>query len=191
MRQLYDNEIPELDLTAKISIDQVEFVFQNTRNLKDFRSYLSKTDFGRKPYEVQDKRLANLEFRLYDDKLNEVVTPLTHSLKILTNSIGLILLILGLIAYFISYLSLKASMEELWVMRSVGRRPRSIFISILVELTLPCMISSIASYFLRIPVIKSDGILPFLYFAGCYIIGSICCIGAALHRPMAGLIQEK
>jgi len=191
MINLYDNEIPELELIMKTNIEHVEFIFQNTQNLKDFRSYLSETDFGRQSYEVRDPVMANLEFRIYDDELNEVATPLEHSIKILTNSMGLVLFIIGLIALFTAYLALKSNTENLWIMRSVGRKSSSIFLSMLMELSTPCITACILAYIICRPLLRLNMILPFFYFAACFLAGCVCCTLVFLSQPLLKLLQER
>lgn len=160
--------------TIPRSVHSATFTLKNTQDLAPFRDYLVSKGYS----EAGKINVIRNAVVIQDKQLEETIRNLDNYIRIMNILVPIMLVLFGVIGFVVSYLLIRHRLNELAIMRSIGSRKYSVFLSFFVEQLILFTIG-------LLPVIIFGIVFPdyFIYYGislGYYIISYLSGTGVAL-----------
>lgn len=180
----------ELDQLYGINFDSAIFDLTDTKNLGQLKDYLS--DYG---YSQVNKISKLRTFIVLDDAIfNNTVASLKQQINYVNTLYPFLYLLVGVIAFVVSYLLVVSRRMELATLRGLGASSFTTFMSFFLEQSLLCLIGvglGMAAWrALRGPFIPLH-LWLILGFVACYFVGSALSIGIMNSRNLLAILTDK
>lgn len=180
----------QMDQLYAIDFDSATFKLKETKSLSQLKDYLS--DYG---YSQVNKIGKLRTFIVLDDAIfNNAVAGLKQQIRYVNTLYPFLYLLVGVIAFVVSYLLVISRRMELATLRGMGASTLVTFMSFFLEQSLLCLIGvglgMGAWRALRGPFITLH-LWLILGFIACYFVGSALSIGIMNSRNLLAILSDK
>ena len=180
----------QLDQLYAINFDSATFKLTDTKNLGQLKDYLSEYGYS------QVNKVSKLRtFIVLEDAIfNNAVAGLRQQIRYVNTLYPFLYLLVGVIAFVVSYLLVVSRRMELATLRGLGASSFTTFMSFFLEQSLLCLIGvglGMAAWrVLRGPFIPLH-LWLILGFVVCYFVGSALSIGIMNNRNLLAILTDK
>ena len=180
----------QLDQLYAINFDSATFKLTDTKNLGQLKDYLSEYGYS------QVNKVSKLRtFIVLEDAIfNNAVAGLRQQIRYVNTLYPFLYLLVGVIAFVVSYLLVVSRRMELATLRGLGASSFTTFMSFFLEQSLLCLIGvglGMAAWrVLRGPFIPLH-LWLILGFVVCYFVGSALSIGIMNSRNLLAILTDK
>ena len=180
----------QLDQLYRIDFDSATFKLTDTKNLGQLKDYLSEYGYS------QVNKISKLRaFIVLDDAIfNNAVASLQQQIRYVNTLYPFLYVLVGVIAFVVSYLLVVSRRMELATLRGLGASSFTTFMSFFLEQSLLCLIGvgvGVAAWrVLRGPFIPLH-LWLILGFVICYFVGSALSIGIMNSRNLLAILSDK
>lgn len=180
----------QLDQLYGIDFDSATFKLTDTRSLGQLKDYLSEYGYS------QVNKIGKLRaFIVLDDAIfNNAVASLRQQIRYVNTLYPFLYVLVGVIAFVVSYLLVVSRRMELATLRGLGASSFTTFMSFFLEQSLLCLIgvgAGMAAWrVLRGPFIPLH-LWLILGFVVCYFVGSALSIGIMNSRNLLAILSDK
>jgi hypothetical protein len=180
----------QLDRLYAIDLDSATFKLKNAWELSDLKDTLSEYGFSQ-----VNKINTYRTFIVLDDAIfNNTVASLQQQIRYVNTLYPFLYLLVGVIAFVVSYLLVVSRRMELATLRGLGASSFVTFMSFFLEQSFLCLIGvvfgMIAWRAIRGPFISLH-LWLILGFIGCYFVGSALSIGIMNRRNLLAILTDK
>ena len=188
-----EGDIPtqeEINQLYALTFDSATFELTDTKNLGQLKDYLR--DYG---YSQVNKISKLRTFIVLEDAIfNNAVASLRQQIRYVNTLYPFLYLLVGVIAFVVSYLLVVSRRMELATLRGLGASSRVTFMSFFLEQSFLCLIGvgvGMAAWrVLRGPFITLH-LWLILGFVICYFVGSALSIGIMNSRNLLAILSDK
>jgi hypothetical protein len=180
----------EIDQLSRGSFNSATFKLTDTKNLGQLKDFLSEYGYS------QVNKIGKLRtFIVIDDAIfNNAVAGLQQQVRYVNTLYPFLYVLVGVIAFVVSYLLVVSRRMELATLRGLGASSLTTFMSFFLEQSLLCLIGvglGMAAWrVLRGPFIPLH-LWLILGFVGCYFVGSALSIGIMNRRNLLAILTDK
>ncbi|MCB2214091.1 ABC transporter permease [bacterium] len=186
----YEPTEEQLDRLYAIDLDSAIFQLRDSRELGQLKDYLSEYGYS----QVNDINKLRTFIVLDDAIFNNAVASLQQQIQYVNTLYPFLYLLVGVIAFVVSYLLVVSRRMELATLRGLGASSLTTFMSFFLEQSFLCLIGvgvgMIGWWALRGSFIQLH-LWLILGFVGCYFIGSALSIGIMNRRNLLALLSDK
>ena len=180
----------QLDQLYAINFDSATFKLTDTKNLGQLKDFLSEYGYS----QVNDIGKLRTFIVLEDAIFNNAVAGLRQQIRYVNTLYPFLYLLVGVIAFVVSYLLVVSRRMELATLRGLGASSFTTFMSFFLEQSLLCLIGvglGMAAWrVLRGPFIPLH-LWLILGFVVCYFVGSALSIGIMNSRNLLAILTDK
>ena len=173
-----------------LTVDSATFELTDTENLIQLKNYLSEYGYS----QVNDIGKLRTFIVLDDAIFNNAVASLQQQIRYVNTLYPFLYILVGVIAFVVSYLLVVSRRMELATLRGLGASSFTTFMSFFLEQSLLCLIGvgvGMAAWgALRGPFIPLH-LWLILGFVGCYFVGSALSIGIMNSRNLLAILTDK
>lgn len=187
---IYDYKSSDNEPLFDYTFDSANFTLTNAANLTDFKTFLSDYGFSY-PSGINKYRSFIL---LEDMKFNNTVDMLTQQIRYINVLYPVLYALLGIISVIVSYLLVVSRRKEFAMMRGLGARKRTTFMSFFIEQGLMCIIGTLAGLGLSLLIYGTLNILQIYLISGfvvCYFIGCAISITIMNNKPVLAILKYE
>lgn len=174
------------NIIAARSFDTLHFTLQSAGDLDALRDYMQGYGFNQ-PGSLGRNRTTLL---LRDQTFTETVGSLGRYVSFSKILFPVLLLVVGLLGFVISWLMVSSRRMEFAVMRGLGAGRSRVFLSFFLEQAGLCLVGSAAAGLL-LALFGSGGALAAGLFLACYLLGGALSILAAGRTNLMDLLSER
>ncbi len=180
----------QMDQLYAVDFDSATFKLTETKTLGQLKDYLSEYGYS------QVNHISKLRtFIVLDDAIfNNAVASLKQQIRYVNTLYPFLYLLVGVIAFVVSYLLVISRRMELATLRGMGASPSITFMSFFLEQSLLCVagvgLGMAAWRVLRGPFIALH-LWLILGFIICYFVGSALSIGIMNSRNLLAILTDK
>ena len=120
----------DMRINQQFIVSETEYTLKDARDVEKFKTFLrEKTSFFSE--NPMDPLLNAITVRIYDDELKEMLGPVQSITKFMELALPFILVIIGTIAFGVSYLMTQSRITDIALMRAMGLKTFKIYKNII------------------------------------------------------------
>ncbi len=181
-------------------ISECEFILKDSRNVEEFKNYIkTKTSFYSE--NPSNELINKITLMIYDDDLKGMIGPVQSITSFMEKALPAIFLIIGTIAFGVSYLMTQNRITDIALMRAMGLKSRRIYNIIMSEMNILCLVGIIIglivslvvypNLFISIPSLGIMITIVLLYFLT-FFVGSTIALTLILRlKPITVLTKKE
>lgn len=181
-------------------ISECEFVLKDSREVEKFKNYIKdKTSFYSE--DPSNNLIKKITLIIYDDELKDIIGPVQSITNFMEKALPVIFVIIGTIAFGISYLMTQNRITDIALMRAMGFKASKIYNIIMNEMITLCIIGILLGLilcftiypqlFIIIPDASTIGSVILLYLLT-YLVGSTIALLLILRlKPITVLTKKE
>ena len=172
------------------NLDSAIFELTDTKNLGQLKDYLSEYGYS------QVNKISKLRtFIVLEDAIfNNAVASLQQQIRYVNTLYPFLYVLVGVIAFVVSYLLVVSRRMELATLRGLGASSLTTFMSFFLEQSLLCLIGvglGMAAWLVLWGPFIPLHLWLILGFVGCYFVGSALSIGIMNRRNLLAILTDK